>query len=263
VVGEPDFATAVTAELERDLEAWPAAGRAGGSPERAVRDVRGGGIAGLLGDLVAGGAPVLAVTAHAAHRARALRDRLGGFAVTTWAAVEAQPELAAPYTHVVAVDPPPYPQLAELAGALPGEGWTHLAWGAPEQELARRVLAWELDLRAPLGEVYRALRAAAAGPAGHVEPEALASILRGSGAQPRSGAVAGRLLRVLGELELVALDPAAGGASVPPPPGRTQLERSPAFRFYGRRLAAGLAYFADPVVAAEPVAAAPQTAIAV
>ena len=31
------------------------------------------------------GEPVLAVTAHAPHRARALRDRVGGFALTSWA----------------------------------------------------------------------------------------------------------------------------------------------------------------------------------
>ena len=172
--------------------------------------------------------------------------------------------LAAPYTHVVAVDPPPYPQLAELAMALPGEGWTHLAWGAPEQELARRVLAWELDLRAPLGEVYRSLRAAAAGPASRgrtrgagLDPARLRRTTtlgrggRAPAARPR-GAGAGRAGSDRGRRPRCR-----------PLRGRTQLERSPAFRFSGRRLAAGLAYLADPVVAAEPVAAAPQTAIAV
>ena len=48
----------------------PSAPLADGS--RIVRDLRGTGIAGLLGDLVASGEPVLAVTAHAPHRARAL-----------------------------------------------------------------------------------------------------------------------------------------------------------------------------------------------
>ena len=222
---------------------------------------------------------MLAVTAHAEHRARALRDRVGGFDVTTWAALEAEPALAARYLHVVAVDPPSHPHLAALAERLPGAGWTHLAWGEPEVELARRVLAWELDLRAPLAEVYRALRTTAAAPPAAapaaaaaaplaaarslLEGEPLAAILRGTSPQPRSGAVAGRLLRVLAELELVVLDPGALSLTVPPPPGRTELERSPAFRAYARRLADGLAHLAGPATAAEPAAAPQELALVV
>ena len=157
------------------------------------------------------------------------------------------------YTHVVAVDPPPHPHLRALAERLPGGGWVHLAWGGAEVELARRVLAWELDLRSHLADAYRALRAAAGG---GVEGEALAAVLRGAGAQPRSGAVAGRLLRVLSELGLAALDPAALAVTVPPPAGRTELARSPAFRAYGRRLQDGLAYLAEPVAAPRELAAA-------
>jgi single-stranded-DNA-specific exonuclease len=285
VVGEPDFASAALAELERDLSAWPPPDQPAGAGERqgvaddpasragrAVRDARGGGIAGLLGDLVAGGAPVLALTAHAQHRARALCDRVGGFAVATWAGLEDDPSLAAPYTHVVAIDPPPHAHLGALATRLPGAGWTHLAWGAAEEEVARRVLAWELELRAPLAEVYRALRSAAAAPSspptpagssGAVGGDALAAILRGAGAQPRSGVVAGRLLRVLAELDLVALDAPALAVTVPPAAGRTDLERSPAFRAYARRLGDGLAYLAAPARAAEPEAPPRQAAMAV
>jgi len=275
LLGEPEFAAAARAELPRDLTAWPprdvphfvddlrgaedGLGRLAG---RAVRDARGGGIAGLLGDLVASGgrAPVLAVTAHAEQRARGLRHRVGGFAMTTWAALEADPALASPFAHVVAVDPPPHAHLAALAERLPGTGWTHLAWGAPEQDLACRVLAWELDLRAPLEEVYRALRAAPAVP---VEGEALAAILRGAGAQPRSGAVAGRLLRVLAELDLIALDAEALAVTVPPPGGRTELERSPAFRAYARRLADGLDHLAERTAMPEPAAATRDLALVV
>ena len=204
IVGEPPFEAALLAELERDLDAWPpgdrvpaallddlrgAADGLGGVERRAVRDARGGGIAGLLGDLVAAGAPVLAVTAHAGQRAAALRDRVGGFAVTTWAALEADPALARGYPHVVAVDPPSHAHLRALAERLPGDGWTHLAWGGAELELARRVLAWELDLRPQLAELYRALRTAAA-PAGSpaaLGRERLLAVLGGSGPQPRSG----------------------------------------------------------------------------
>jgi single-stranded-DNA-specific exonuclease len=278
IVGEPAFEDALRAELERDPEAWrPDAamprfddlrGIADGLgwPEaRTVRDVRGGGIAGLLGDLVASGAPVLAVTAHAGQRAVALRDRVGGFAVTTWAALECDPDLAERFMHVVAVDPPPHAHLRALAEQLPGEGWTHLAWGSPELELARRVLTWELDLRAQLADLYRALRAAAAAAAPEAASIALAGdrlfgLLRGSGPQPRSGAHAGRLLRVLDELGLVEFECAEFSVAVPPPAGRTELERSPAFRAYAERLGDGLAYLAEP--ARTPPREAPAVAVA-
>jgi single-stranded-DNA-specific exonuclease len=269
LVGEPPFGAALAAELECDLTAWQPRDDArfaddlrgladglGRPAGRAVRDVRGGGIAGLLGDLVAGGAPVLAVTAHAGHRAAALRDRVGGFAVTTWAALEADPSLAAGYTHAVAVDPPPHAHLRALAGQLPGDGWTHLAWGAAELELARRVLAWELDLRPQLADVYRALRAATPPPATAVTGDALSAILRGGGVQPRSGAVAGRLLRVLSELGLIALADEPIVVTVPTAPARTELERSPAFRAYASRLQDGLAYLDEPARAAAPLPAA-------
>ena len=179
VVGEPGFEDALLAELACDLADWPPRGDGRfvddlrgmadglGRPEgRLLRDARGGGIAGLLGDLVASGASVLAVAAHAQHRAAALRGRVGGFDVTTWAALADDPSPAAAYEHVVAVDPPPHAHLRALAERLPGDGWTHLAWGGAELELARRVLAWELDLRPQLAELYRGLRAASGRAAG-------------------------------------------------------------------------------------------------
>jgi single-stranded-DNA-specific exonuclease len=271
IAGEPAFGDALLAELHRDLTAWPpvVAMRLTGprgddfavavQDGRAVRDVRGGGIAGLLGDLVAAGAAVLAITAHAQHRAAALRDRVGGFTITTWAALEEDPALAAGFTHVVAVDPPPHAHLRALAERLPGDGWTHLAWGGAELELARRVLAWELDLRPQLTDLYRALRAASPGLTG----ERLFAILRGSGPQPRSGALAGRLLRVLAVLDLVTLDATGPAVGVPPPRGRTELERSPAFRAYAERLQDGLAYLAEPSRQAAPAASPQAPAVAV
>ena len=184
IAGELPFGDAVRAELGRDLTAWPVAASTGPPvddlrgigdglgrpPGRTVRDVRGGGIAGLLGDLVAAGAPVLAVTAHAQHRAAGLRDRVGGFTIATWAALESDPGLAAAFAHVVVVDPPAHAHLRALADSLPGDGWTHLAWGGAELELARRVLAWELDVRPQLVELYPALRAEAAAAPGARRP---------------------------------------------------------------------------------------------
>ena len=279
VVGEPPFADALLAELDRPLE--PAArgrpelgrprsrrarlrGSSAGRSRRPARgavagreicDCRDGGIAGLLGDLVAGGGSVLAVAAHAERRARALHGRVGGFAVTSWAALEADPSLAAGHAHVVAVDPPPSAALRALAARLPGAGWTHLAWGEPEREFARRVLAWELDLRPHLEAVYRALVAAP-----ELAGEPLSALLRGAAAPSRTGALAGRLLRVLEELGLVVVERAPLAVRLVPGAPRTELERSPAFRAYQRRLAEGLAALGTRPAEAQPAA---QTRLAV
>jgi single-stranded-DNA-specific exonuclease len=272
VVAEQPFAAAVATELDRALEPWPraAADRSfsaadspsatspltlavrsdgaegartlatiGGTraPTRAFRDRRGAGIAGVLGDLVASGGPVLAVCAHAAHRAAALRDRVGGFALAGWAALEDDPDLAAGFRHVVAVDPPALAHLEALLGSLPGDGWAHAAWGDAEVAFARRVHAWETDLRAPLGELYRALRTT-----GGADGEALAQLLRGPGSPARTGAVAGRLLRVLAELGLVDVECDPLRVSIASDPQRTALERSRAFRAYHQRLRDGMAH---------------------
>ena len=197
-------------------------------------DRRGAGIAGVLADLVASGEPVLAVTAHAPHRARALRDRAGGFAVCSWHALEDDPGLAAAFAHVVAVDPP---ARRELLDHPSGEGWTHLAWGEPELGLAARIHQWDFALRDPLTALYRALRAAR-----EVRGEACEAALRGEGPQPRSAALAGRLVRVLTELDLVVLDPHGPVLKVAEAPARTALERSAAFRAYQRRLEDGRRY---------------------
>src|SRR4051794_23523823 len=236
VLGEPEtFAAGVLQELDRDL-ADIEAGSPSAPPRssdlktraRATRDLRGTGIAGLLGDLVACGEPVLAVAAHAPHRARTLANRVGGFALTSWAALADDPDLALPFTHVVAVDPP-------TEGVHPsGEGWTHLAWGRPELDFALRIHEWDYALRDPLAALYRALRAQ-----GGASGEACERMLRGEGPQPRSAALAGRLVRVLAELELARLDRAGPGLHVAENPQRTALERSAAFMAYQRRLEDG------------------------
>jgi single-stranded-DNA-specific exonuclease len=258
LLGEPStFADGVRAELERALDPWPATpararpramgaapeparaarGEAAPAAARAVRDVTGSGIAGLLADLVGSGAPVLAVAAHAPHRARALGGRVGGFAVCSWAALEDDPGLAEPFTHVVALDPPAHAHRRDLLDGLPGAGWTHMAWGEPELGFARRIHEWDYALRAPLTAVYRVLRAAGGG-----EGEALEATLRGDDPQPRSPALAGRLLRVLSELHLVALERDGRALRVAEAPARTALEHSAAFRAYRQRLEDGLRY---------------------
>jgi single-stranded-DNA-specific exonuclease len=230
VIGEPEcFTDGLLGELERDLER-PCAER---ESRRTVRDLRGSGIAGLLGDLVASGEPVLAVSAHTAHRAGVLAPRVGGFALTSWAALEDDPSLAEGFPHVVVVDPPPRPLLAHPSG----EGWTHLAWGTPELDFAVRIHEWDFNLRDPLTAVYRALRAekVARGEAGE-------TLLRGDGPQPRSAALAGRLVRVLTELGLVSFDRGVLALEVVDRPQRTALERSAAFMAYQQRFEDGQQY---------------------
>jgi single-stranded-DNA-specific exonuclease len=195
-----------------------------------LRDVRGTGIAGLLGDLVAGGEPVLALTAHAPHRARALAGRVGGFALASWAALADDPGLAAPFVHVVALDPPH----GALLDRSSGEGWTHLAWGTAELDFAVRVHEWNFALSEPLADLYRALRAA-----GEVRAEACEPLLRGRRREPRSAALAGRLVRVLAELGLVGFERAGPVLAVTPRAARTALERSAAYVAYQRQLEDG------------------------
>jgi single-stranded-DNA-specific exonuclease len=233
VIGEPAWNTGFEKEITRDLTGTSAAGAL---PTRLERDVRGSGVAGLIADLVNAGDDVLVVTAHAPHRARVLQGRVGGFALTSWHALNDEPGLAKPFAHVVALDPPAAPGVEHL----PGEGWTHLAWGEPELGFATRIHQWDYALRAPLAAVYRALREA-----GGAEGEAIEAMLSGDGAQPRSAALAGRLVRVLAELGLVILEREASALTVTESPERTALERSAAFRAYQQTLEDGLTFLAS------------------
>lgn len=235
VVGEPDdFLTAALAEMQAPLEASP--------PPAPVRpapvDRRDRGVAGTLAALAASGEPLLAVCADVPARLPGLAARLGGFALCSWHALERDPSLAAPYVHVVAIDPP--------AGRAALAHVTVLAWGTPELHFARQIHEREYRLRDPLAALYRALR-----DAGGAQGEHLATLLRGE-APARSAPLAGRLLRVLGELELVTVD-VGGGAVGVPVAQRTQLERSPSYRACERHLEEGLGWLSIPTA---PVSAA-------
>jgi single-stranded-DNA-specific exonuclease len=244
VLGEPGLADGVEAELVRDLARWggddlfaPAAGGDVSAAAQALphaRDIRGEGVAGTLADLVATGERVLAIAAHAPYRARGLQARVGGFAVCSWAALHDDPSLAAGFEHLVAIDPPAH---ADLLALLELPSWTHLAWGEAELRFARRIHEWDFALRDPLTELYRCLRRC-----GEARGEAWEAVLTGEGPQPRSPALAGRLVRVLTELDLVDLDRGGPALRVVETPARTALEASPAFRAYHRRLEDGLSY---------------------
>jgi single-stranded-DNA-specific exonuclease len=192
---------------------------------RLVRDRRGTGLAGTIAALVHSGEPVLAICADGPARAHQLRGRLGGFAVTSWDALARDPELAAGYHHLVAVDPPLHPdQEAVLVAGDPTQ-MAHLAWGEPELRYSRDVLDRDLALRPALVGAYRALR----------DGSALDAALG-----DRPAHAAGRLLTVLVELGLVELD--AGGQVTVPPAQHTDLERSTGFVAAARRHAEGTAW---------------------
>jgi single-stranded-DNA-specific exonuclease len=197
-----------------------------------IRDRRGGGVAGTIGELVASGEPVLVVAADALLRARHLAPILGGFELCSHEALERDPGLAKAGTHVVLLDPP--------AGPVRAHGkMTHLAWGPAELEFAQHVHERQFDLRAELAATYRALR-----DAGKAASEQLEALLRGDPQAPRPASLAGRVVRVLAELGLVSLDAVARSLTVPPAE-RTALDRSAAFRAYyqeyedGRRWLSG------------------------
>ena len=243
LLGEPAcFADGVRAELDRLLEPWPPEGAAEAlaadpAPTRERRDVRGAGIAGVITDLVATGEPVLVVAAHGPHRRKALGTRIGGFALTCWAALEDDPGLAEPFTHVVALDPPAHRHLHALAAGTPGQGWVHDVWGEPETAYARNVHEWDHALREPLAATFRALRSG-----GRVVGEPCDRLLAGDGPVPRSPRLAGRCVRVLHELGLVELDRDGIGLEAIHAATRTDLERSVSYRAYTRRLEDGRAW---------------------
>ena len=219
----------VIAELDTPLD-----GPADGPPVASadVRDRRGAGIAATVTALVATGEPVLVVVASAERRARGLHGRLGGFALCSWDELQRAPELADDAQHVVALDPPML-EAHEHALRRAGAGrTTHLAWGDPELRFTQDVLEHDAVTRPALMALYTALRAA--------PQAALEDVLLDPGSG-RTAAYAGRLLRVLVELGLVALDRGTGAWRLPDAE-RTELDRSPAFRAEADRLQEGRAW---------------------
>jgi hypothetical protein len=166
-----------------------------------------------------------------------LRTRVGGFELACHQALAAEPELTHRFAHLVALDPPA--GQGERALLLVGEGFTHLAWGEAELRFAEQMHELEYGLRDSLAALYRALRVRE-----RVTGEELEQLLRGDGPHGRSARLAGRLVRVLAELELVSLDrdlPALAIAGRAP----TALERSPSYRVYAQRYEDGRQYLSS------------------
>jgi single-stranded-DNA-specific exonuclease len=192
---------------------------------RTVRDRRSTGLAGTIAALVHTGETVLVVAADGPARARQLAGRLGGFAITSWEALERDPGLADGYHHLVALDPPLHPdQEALVVGGHPAQ-MAHLAWGEPELRYSRDVLERDHDLRPGLVAAYRALRD------GRPLVDAVGH---------RPAHAAGRLLAVLLELGLVSVDD--DHRLVVPDARATDLERSHAYQHAKQRHAEGTAW---------------------
>jgi single-stranded-DNA-specific exonuclease len=210
---------------------------AGAGEVRTVVDCRGHSPLAVLVDAVAGGGArgrVLALCADVSRRLPGLSERVGGFTLAAYGELEADPDAALAFAHVVALDPPT--GAAGDRALRAGAGIATLAWGEPEMRFAEQMLEHEYGLRASLISLYRALRAC--GRAGDAELEQL---LRGDGSHGRSARLAGRLVRVLSELQLAELvrDPPALAILDHAP---TALDRSPSFRFYSQLYEEGKRY---------------------
>jgi single-stranded-DNA-specific exonuclease len=234
VLAEPeDYLQAVLEELDTCPErAVPP--RSGS--RRTVLDRRGESPLAVLADAAACGA-VLAVCADVARRLDGLTARAGGFALIAFHALERNQAVAGGFAHIVALDPPADEAGRELLSA--GSGFTHFAWGEAELRFAQQMHELEYGLRASLTTLYRGLRQRE-----RVAGEELERLLRGDGPHSRPARLAGRLIRVLAELELVSLDRDLPALAIA---GRahTALERSPAYRVYAQRYEDGRRYLSS------------------
>jgi single-stranded-DNA-specific exonuclease len=230
VLSEPDdFLGAVFAELDAALE-----DPVDGAAARTTLDRRGESPVAVLRDALAAGAPVVAICADVPRRLRGISSRVGGFTLACYHALHHHRALLERFPQVVALDPPARPCDAALLEA--GAGFAHWSWGEAELRFAEQMHELEYGLRASLAPLYRALR-----DRWRVTGEELERLLRGDTQPGRPARVAGRLIRVLAELELVSLDrdlPALAIAGTAP----TALERSPSYRVYAQRLEDGRRY---------------------
>ncbi|HWD65561.1 MAG TPA: single-stranded-DNA-specific exonuclease RecJ [Solirubrobacteraceae bacterium] len=239
-LGEPeDYLAAVFAELKRPLEPPPVRSTLATHPhpssggERTVLDRRGESPLAVITDARAAG-DVLIVCADTTRRLKGLSTRVGGLHLASFSALAARPALADRFDHLVVIDPPCLEAAESVITA--GNGYSHLAWGEPELRFAQQMHELEYAVRPSLVALYRSLRQR-----GRVSGQELEHLLRGEGPHPRSPALAGRLVRVLVELELVSLDPDLPALAIRDAPA-TDLERSAAYRVYSQIYEDGLRF---------------------
>jgi single-stranded-DNA-specific exonuclease len=246
VVGETaEFWDAFGAALDRPEGVLAAPG---GQACRELWDRRGEGFAGVAGDLLASGASVLIVCADVARRRAGLERVLGrrGAALVSWTALAADPALAKPFEHLVALDPPPSAAGEAVLVSAPADGFAHQAWGEPEVAFALAAAQAELDLRPALTGFYRALRDAR-----ETAGDDLKALLVGDGRYPRTPTHCARLMRVFVELGLVEY----GERRCTVVQGvRAELERSPTYIHCQEQLALARRYLATAMPAARRAA---------
>ena len=139
--------------------------------------------------------------------------------------------------HVVALDPPACPDHDRLIRS--GSGFIHLARGEAELRFAQQMHDFEYGMRSSLVALYRSLRLRrrAAG-------EDLERLLRGDTSPGRPASLAGRLVRVLSELELVSFDRDLPALALTGD-AQTALECSPAYRVYAHRYEDGRRFLSN------------------
>jgi single-stranded-DNA-specific exonuclease len=217
------------AERERDpAQRQPLDPSLGGAHERR-RCSSDNAPAAVLAELASCGEEVLALTAD-----RDLRSAMAGegVRVADYAELERSPGLAAPFRHVVLVDPPPSAELdALLARAAEEDAYLHRVWGEAEWRFALNTAAAQHAQRQILIALFRELREA-----GEVSGEELREALAGAGPEARSAEAAARCFRILHELGLLNGEPKAGTAPVGVVSSEgTDLERSASYRAYSAR----------------------------
>jgi single-stranded-DNA-specific exonuclease len=256
-----DWWNCVQRELDSDPDRPAGCGPVDGACKRVTVDRRGHGALGCLSDLISTGESLAVACADVSRRRDLLDQELapdrfgrpaalaasvrcspqliaerllsasrGALCLIDYATIAQRPGCLASFTHVFALDPPPFESisamLSDASGSAHGSLFLHLGWGPAEIEFACQALAQDYALRAPLTAIYRALEPHPKGLSG----EALEQALSGPGRHPRSPALVGRCLRVLAELDLVALGHSS--ATVRTRNSKVNLERSPAFQRY-------------------------------
>ena len=193
---------------------------------RIVLDRRGESPLAVLADAAACGG-VLAVCADVPRRLRGLSARAGGFALIAHHTLGREPSVSERFAHIVVLDPPSSVAAEELLSR--GSGFTHLAWGEAELRFVEQMHELEYGLRTSLVALYRSLKLP-----GRATGQELERLLRGDGPHARPARLAGRLIRVLAELELVSLDRDLPALSIGSR-AQTALDCSPAYRVYAQR----------------------------
>lgn len=193
-----------------------------------------------------GGAALIACHRCSNEEISRLRGRAGaGLALTDFAALEREPELAAAFEHVVLVDPPRCEAdrlRTQLACAEEGPGFVHCLWTEAEQEFAGKALAEQWPTREGVATTYRALRQT-----GDARGRRLREALVGGGSHSLCPEACARRFRVLRELGLLQGSPEGGAGVVRVVSSvRTDLQRSAAFRAYSSRLSEAQRFLAIP-----------------